>query len=67
MNIEEMKNNVGNLNEITANLEAAVTELEVRDGSDTTIAYLVILRFIKVGYYLSEQGMAHLIKYKSTV
>ena len=43
MNIEEMKNNVGNLNEITANLESAVTELEVRDVSDTTIAYLVIL------------------------
>lgn len=30
-NIEDMKNNVGNLSQITANLEAAVTELEVRD------------------------------------
>lgn len=30
MNIEELKNNVGNLSQITAQLEAAVTELEVR-------------------------------------
>uniref|UniRef100_A0A4W6EEI5 Dynein axonemal heavy chain 7 n=1 Tax=Lates calcarifer TaxID=8187 RepID=A0A4W6EEI5_LATCA len=29
MNMDEMKNNVGNLSQITANLEAAVTELEV--------------------------------------
>lgn len=31
MNMEEMKNNVGNLTQITANLEGALTELEVRD------------------------------------
>ncbi len=31
MNTEEMKNNVGNLNQITANLEDALNELEVRD------------------------------------
>lgn len=29
MNIEMMRNNVGNLGQITANLEAALTELEV--------------------------------------
>lgn len=29
MNMEMMKNNVGNLGQITANLEAALTELEV--------------------------------------
>lgn len=29
MNIEEMRNNVGNLSQITANLGAGVTELEV--------------------------------------
>lgn len=29
--IEEMKNNVGNLAQITADLESALTELEVRD------------------------------------
>lgn len=42
MNMEEMKNNVGNLSQITANLEAAVTELEVRDVSDTTNTHMVI-------------------------
>lgn len=31
MNMDEMKNNVGNLTQITANLEGALTELEVRD------------------------------------
>lgn len=31
MNMDEMKNNVGNLTQITANLEAALTELEVID------------------------------------
>lgn len=31
MGIEEMKTNVGNLAQITANLEDAVTELEVRE------------------------------------
>ncbi len=31
MNIEEIKHNVGNLTQINANLEAAFTELEVRD------------------------------------
>ena len=36
MNMEEMKTNVENLTHITAKLEAAVTELEVRDVSDTT-------------------------------
>lgn len=30
MNIEELRNNVGNLSQITANLEAGITELEVR-------------------------------------
>lgn len=30
MNMEEMKNNVGNLAQITIKLEAALTELEVR-------------------------------------
>lgn len=30
MNMEEMKNNVGNLTQITVKLEAALTELEVR-------------------------------------
>lgn len=30
MNMEEMKNNVGNLAQITVKLEAALTELEVR-------------------------------------
>ncbi|KAK1880668.1 Dynein heavy chain 3 axonemal [Dissostichus eleginoides] len=37
MNIEEMKNNVGNLNEITANLEAAVTELEEINNEQTLL------------------------------
>lgn len=31
MNLEAMKQNVGKLTQITANLEAALTELEVRD------------------------------------
>lgn len=30
MNIEELRNNVGNLSQITTNLEAAITELEAR-------------------------------------
>lgn len=57
MNMEELKNNVGNLSQITANLETAVTELEVRDTAllrcktkvhvlDTTNTNVVIL-FLK--------------------
>ena len=37
MNIDEMKNNVGNLAQITANLEAALIELEVRDSAILTV------------------------------
>ncbi|KAK5855256.1 hypothetical protein PBY51_005374 [Eleginops maclovinus] len=37
MNIEEMKYNVGNLNEITANLEAAVSELEDINNEQTLL------------------------------
>ncbi|XP_056255668.1 dynein axonemal heavy chain 3 [Seriola aureovittata] len=37
MNIEEMKNNVGNLSQITANLEAAVTELEDINNEQTLL------------------------------
>ncbi|KAM7384052.1 hypothetical protein PAMA_011415 [Pampus argenteus] len=37
MSIEEMKNNVGNLSQITANLEAAVTELEEINKEQTLL------------------------------
>lgn len=37
--MEEMKNNVGNLAQITANLEASCTELEVREKNKCTWGY----------------------------
>lgn len=49
MNMEEMKNNVGKLTQISATLEAALTELEVRMTAPLQCWH------INSGYYLYSQ------------
>lgn len=50
MNLEEIKNNVRHLTQITANLEAAVTELEVKYVFDSTNTHMVMLLIYKLRY-----------------
>lgn len=45
MGMEEMKNNVGNLAQITANLEASAIELEVREKTNAYGITILIIKF----------------------
>lgn len=47
MNMEEMKNNVRNLSQITINLVDAVTELEVREAT-----FLLPLKYSMLSFHL---------------